>query len=435
MWVSKSLTQWLSRAHPAIVAVFAALSAFGVYFCMYAFRKPYSSAGFTGLFYLGIDYKVWLVTAQVIGYMLSKFYGIRFISGLSKGKQGVSIILLTTWAWIALLLFALVPAPYNILFLFLNGFPLGMIWGLVFRYLEGRRATEFMGAVMAISFIFSSGIVKTVGKTVTANWHYSEFWMPFITGGLFIIPLILFTWLLNHVPPPDKEDELHRSPRLPMTKIERIAFLKAFYPGIILAVITYSLLTILREIRDNFSNEMFTELGFGGNAGIFSITETRVSLIVLLFMGALVLVKNNLKAFMINHYIIGTGYLMAITAMLLFTKNLIGPISWMTLTGTGLYLSYVPYNALYFERMIATYKIRANVGFVMYIADAFGYLGSVLVLFMREFFALNVSWVKFYSGMLIAVCTIGFIGNFITAIYFRNKYYQTPSTKTLEHAT
>ncbi len=48
----------------------------------------------------------------------------------------------------------------------------------------------------------------------------------------------------------------------------------------------------------------------------------------------------------------------------------------MILIGTGLYISYVPFNALYFERMIATYKVQSNVGFIMYISDAFGYLGK-----------------------------------------------------------
>ncbi len=434
MWISKSLTRILERAHPNAVAIYAALSAFGIYFCMYAFRKPFTSASYAGLTYMGIDYKVWLVTAQVVGYMLSKFYGIRFIAELQKGRQGISIILLTTFAWLALLMFALIPTPYNIIFLFLNGLPLGMIWGLVFRYLEGRRATEFMGAVLAVSFIFSSGFVKTVGKTITTHWHFSEYWMPFLTGGLFIMPLIAFTWLLNHIPPPNAEDIAHRSPRPPMTKKERSIFLKAFFPGIVMVVVTYSMLTILRDVRDNFSNELFTELGYGGNAGIFSLTETKVSLIVLLCMGALVLVKNNLRAFMINHYIIGAGYLIAITAMLLFARKFIGPISWMTLTGTGLYLSYVPYNALYFERMIATYRLKANVGFVMYIADAFGYLGSVLVLFLKEFLAIQVSWLNFYSLLLIIVCSLGFIGNLLTAIYFNNKFFHLQNTPTLELA-
>lgn len=163
-----------------LIAVYAALCSFSVYFCMYAFRKPFTAAGFANQYFLNIDYKVWLVTAQVIGYMLSKFYGIRFISSMQKEKRAATIVILILTSWIALLLFALTPAPFNIVFLLVNGFPLGMVWGLVFSYLEGRKQTEFMGAVLAVSFIFSSGVVKSAGKTLLVNYHVSEMWMPFL---------------------------------------------------------------------------------------------------------------------------------------------------------------------------------------------------------------------------------------------------------------
>jgi hypothetical protein len=167
----KSVTTRLQQAPPWVPALYAALCSFGVYFCMYAFRKPFTAAGFEEQYFLNIPYKVWLVTAQVIGYMLSKFYGITFISSLRKSRRAFTIVQLILISWVALLFFALTPPPYNIIFLLINGFPLGMVWGLVFSYLEGRKATEAMGAVLATSFIFSSGVVKSVGKYVMQNWE------------------------------------------------------------------------------------------------------------------------------------------------------------------------------------------------------------------------------------------------------------------------
>ena len=138
-----------------VISVLAAISAFGAYTSMYAFRKAFAAGTFSGLQYWHIDYKVWLVVAQIIGYTLSKFYGIKFIAELKPGERAKNILLLIGIAWIALLLFAIVPAPYNIVFLLINGFPLGLIWGLVFGYLEGRKSTEFMAAVLSISLIFA----------------------------------------------------------------------------------------------------------------------------------------------------------------------------------------------------------------------------------------------------------------------------------------
>jgi hypothetical protein len=64
-----------------------------------------------------------------------------------------------------------------------------MVWGLVFAYVEGRKTTEFIGAVLCCSFSLSSGIVKSVGKSILLYWHVSEFWMPFVAGALFFLPI------------------------------------------------------------------------------------------------------------------------------------------------------------------------------------------------------------------------------------------------------
>src|ERR1700748_1381451 len=92
-----------------LLSIMAAISSFGAYTCMYAFRKAFAAGTFTGLQYLHIDYKVWLVIAQIIGYTMSKFYGIKFIAELKPGQRAKSIFLLIGIAWLALLLFAIVP--------------------------------------------------------------------------------------------------------------------------------------------------------------------------------------------------------------------------------------------------------------------------------------------------------------------------------------
>lgn len=423
MSLSKSLHQQLHQAPAWAVAAFAALSSFGVYFCMYAFRKPFTAAGFDGLLFMGIQYKIWLVTAQVVGYMLSKFYGIKFISSLKKSRRAVTIVRLIFIAWLALLLFAVTPAPYNIIFLLINGFPLGMVWGLVFSYLEGRRLTEAMGAVLATSFIFSSGVVKSVGKYFLEEKGLSQWWMPFITGALFIMPMLLFVWLLKHVPPPTAEDVELRTERKPMTGAERRRFLQLYLPGLVLIVATYVLLTILRDFRDNFANELWVELGYGKQPSIFTKSEVPVSIIVLLLMGLLIWVKNNIRAFLINHVVIMCGYAVCLLATGLFLNGVISAVLWMVGVGTGLYMAYVPFNALYFERMIASYKIRGNVGFVMYIADSFGYLGSVLVLFLKEFSGIRLSWTDFFVHIIFVVSVSGIVGTLIAALYFRKKWH------------
>ncbi len=409
----KSLPRWATT-------IIAALAAFSTYTCMYAFRKAFAAGTYHDLAFLAIDYKVWLVFAQILGYTASKFYGIRFISEIKNKKRGRTIVLLIAFSWISLLGFALVPAPYNIPFLFLNGFPLGMIWGLVFSYLEGRRTTEFMGAVMSMSMIFGSGFVKTIGRSLIIKFNVNEFWMPFLTGLIFIIPLLLCVFIMEKIPPPSKLDKKLRSKRIPMKAAERKRFFLKFLPGIVLTVIIYTLLTTMRDVRDNFEVEIWNDLGVV-QSSIYTKIDTSIAIIVLIFMGLLILVKNNLKAFTLIHILIIAGCLTIGIATYLYQQQVISAANWMIFAGLGLYMGYLPNNAIFFERMIAAFRYKSNVGFVMYLADAMGYLGSIGVLLFKQFGNQHKSWATFFQQGMYLVALIGGISAIFSLIYFLQK--------------
>lgn len=417
MTLTDKLRVHVARWPYSVLSLFAATAAFGAYTSMYSFRKAFSAGIFTGQQYLHIDYKVWLVIAQIIGYTASKFYGIKFISEVRQGDRARSIIILISIAWLALLGFALVPAPYNIIFLLVNGFPLGLMWGLIFGYLEGRRSTEFMAGVMSISLIFASGFVKTIARTLMSSFHISEFTMPFLVGGIFILPLLVFICCLELMPPPTEEDIRLRTKRLPMNALERKQFLTRFLPGIILTLVIYVLLTTMRDVRDNFEVEIWSGLGIKDNS-IYTKIDSGISLLVLLAISGLILVKRNLKAFSFIHLLIIGGCLLIGAGSILFRFSLISPVTWMTLTGLGLYMGYVPYNAVFFERLLATYRYKGNVGFLMYLADATGYLGSVGVLMVKEFGRSGISWYAFFKEEVVVVAVIGGVCACLSLIYF-----------------
>lgn len=430
MWIQ----QRLKRTDQFTFALYAALVSFGTYSCMYAFRKPFAVALFEGVSFLGIDYKIWLVIAQTMGYAASKFYGIRFIAEMQGAKRARSIVLLIIFSWLALLLFAIVPAPYNVAFLFLNGFPLGMIWGLVFSYLEGRQSTEFMGAVLSISFIFSSGFVKSAGMVVMVDWGIAERWMPFVTGLIFLVPMLIFVVLLEQIPRPSAADEALRTRREPMDKQQRRQFLQQFLPGLSLCILSYVMLTMLRDMRDNFAANIWQELGMGEQAAIFTQTEVPVSLVILGVMGLLVFIKDNYQAFMLNFLIVITGFVLAGLSSLLFMQHHIGPVTWMTMAGLGLYLGYIPFNCIFFERLIATFKYVSNVGFIIYVADSFGYLGSVSMLLVKNFSKLQLSWSRFFMDTVLGMSVLGILLMLGAYRYFRKKYRGLGNPASLVHS-
>jgi len=306
--------------------------------------------------------------------------------------------------------------------LFANGFALGFMWGIVFSYVEGRKATDFIGAVLAVSFIFAGGFSRSVGKWLMTSYHVSENWMPFATGAVFVIPLLFFYLLLERAPAPDELDVEERTIRLPMDGNMRKQFLQRFGPGVVLVVITYLFLTIIRDIRDNYMANMWTELGYGSNASVFTQSETMISLIVLIVVGMLVMVRNNMLAFRLIHLAILAGFAMAGISSLLFISNSVAGSTWMQLTGLGLYLAYVPFNSVFFERLLASFRVAGNVGFLIYIADAYGYTGSIAVMLSKEFFSFQLAWVPFFSKAVIFFAVAGFSTTLASLYYFHRKH-------------
>jgi hypothetical protein len=416
------LTALISRWPTPVFAIFAGLAGFCAYFSMYAFRKPFAAATYVDVAGWGfaVDYKTALLIAQVLGYALSKLIGIRVIAEIGRTGRAAAIVGLIAASWVALILFALVPAPVGILCLFLNGLPLGMIWGLVFSYLEGRRTSELMGALLCASFILSSGAVKTVAMLLMQA-GVGELWMPAATGAFFFPLLLLSVWALEKLPPPDARDEAERTVRVPMLRADRAAFLRDHGLAMVLLVLGYVLLTALRDFRDNFAAEIWIALGYRDVASVFVASELPVAVAALAALGSLMLVRDNLRALLAMHGVILAGALTLGLSTLAFEVHLLAPLPWMVLTGAGLYLAYTPFNAMLFDRMIAAIGRAGNAGFLIYIADASGYGGSVALLLYRSLAAPTMNWLQFYMNCTYATSFVVSALTIASAFYFARK--------------
>lgn len=418
----KTITGWLSQQNPWVFSLYCILAAFLTYCSMYAFRKPFTAAEFASLHLWGIDYKIVLIITQVLGYMLSKFLGIKVVSEMEAPRRIRAVLTLIGISWIALLFLAIIPYPYNFFTLFFNGLPLGMIWGIVFSFLEGRRATELLGAGMSSSFIVSSGLVKSVGKYLIEIKGIPEFWMPFLTGLIFVPLLMVGVWMLAQIPPPSEEDEAERTERVPMDKASRRYFWGQFSLGIVLVVLIYVALTIFRDLRDNFAVELWAALGYANQPEVLALAEIPIAISVLVIIGLMMFIQNNHRAFMINLGIIILGGGTVLLTTWLFNQNMLDPALWMILSGFGMYLSYISYHTMLFERWIALFRIKSNLGYLMYVADAFGYLGSVGILLFRNFGASDLSWLKFFNITAYSMAIVTLILGGMAILYFYHKY-------------
>ncbi|MDA7645272.1 DUF5690 family protein [bacterium] len=416
------LTRLLSRAHPSVFVFFAVFASFSTYFCMYAFRKPFAAATFEGEHFMSsaVELKTAIVISQILGYAFSKYLGIKFCSEITPQRRAFMLVALIVIAEISLVLYGLVPGNLKVVAIFFNGLPLGMVWGLVVWYLEGRRTSELLLAGLSCSFIVSSGIVKDFGRAMlggdVALWwnsvpliggivasrlgEVSEGWMPAIVG-LHFLPLFLCAvWMLNQLPGPSSDDILARQKRVTMDGASRLNFVREFFGALFLLIVAYLFLTAYRDFRDNYQVEILEGLGYpyAENKAIISKAETLVAFGVVACLALLNLIKDNRWGLIGAYGVMTAGVLLLGGATLGFEMGYISGFWWITLTGLGSYLAYVPYGSVLFDRLIASTKVAGTAVFAIYLADAIGYTGSVGVQLYKDLAHADLSRLAFFKS-------------------------------------
>ncbi len=427
-WISKRLAD----AHPLMFSAYCIFAAFGTYFCMYAFRKPFTAATYEDTIWLGVGFKTVLIASQVTGYTISKFLGIKIVSEMPAKYRAISVLLLIGIAEVALLLFAVTPAPWNFIWLFINGLPLGMVFGLVLGFLEGRKFTEALSAGLCASFILASGFVKSVGRSLIDDCGVDPFWMPFLTGLLFVAPLAIFVGLLSQIPPPTKKDELLRSPRTPMNREARRDFFRRHRFGLLGLILIYVLLTIIRSIRDDFAVEIWREMGVSDEPTVFARSEFWVMLGVIVFNGLAFLIKDNRIAFQTTLSFLCVGFLIVLGAVFGYRSENLSPMTFMVLIGLGMYVPYVAFHTTVFERLLAAFRETGTVGYLMYLADAFGYLAYLGIMIFRNSASNEIRYLSLLTWISLVIAVVSTLFAVLLLIYYRRAFQRFDTANAME---
>jgi hypothetical protein len=393
------------EARPALgapmIAAWSLVGAFGVYFCAYVFRKPFTAALFAGGTVWGLEEKAVLVIAQTLGYASAKVLGVRVIAETPPERRAVAILALIGLAEAALFLFGLAPSPLHVLCLFVNGLSLGMVFGMVIGFLEGRRTTEALAAGLCASFILADGFAKSIG-TWLLDHGVSERWMPGVAGLIFLPPLLAFLAILARTPPPDDRDVASRGERPAMDRGDRAAMVRCHGFGLAMIVAAYVLVTLARGLRADFAPKVWRGLGVDAAPSTFANSEILVALLVLVANGLSVLILDNRRALFTSIGVAIAGGLLMLASLAGLRLGLLDGFAFMVLLGTGLYLPYVAIHTTIFERLIAMTRDRGNLGFLMYVADSAGYLGYAALMLAKGFLPTGES----FMGVFTATCGI-----------------------------
>ena len=392
------------------------------YSLVYALRKPFTAAEFEGLQVFGMDYKIVVSIIQLLGYVSAKLLGIKYISELRPEGRLKFIIGSAALSEISLIAFGLLPMPYNIMALYFNGLSLGCMWGVIFSFLEGRRTTDILASIMGVSMALSSGVAKSLGLYTLNVLHVSEFWMPALIGAI-AFPLLCFTgWMMTRFPQPTAADIASRSVRVTLNGHQRWALFRRFMPLLIMLFAANLLLTVQRDIKEDFIVCIIDVSTVSSWA--FAQIDSIATLVLLATFALLSTTYDHLKMLCILLVLstCGMGTLAFLGAN--FEQVGLPTTIWLFLQSLCLDMAYLSFQTIFFERFIACFKIKGNVGFFIITIDFVGYLGTLALLLFKEFYASHIDWASFYNSMSLyigIVCCLAFIGSLVYMIQVRKR--------------
>ncbi len=392
------------------------------YSLVYALRKPFTAAEFEGLQVFGMDYKIVVSIIQLLGYVSAKLLGIKYISELRPEGRLKFIIGSAALSEISLIAFGLLPMPYNIMALYFNGLSLGCMWGVIFSFLEGRRTTDILASIMGVSMALSSGVAKSLGLYTLNVLHVSEFWMPALIGAI-AFPLLCFTgWMMTRFPQPTAADIASRSVRVTLNGHQRWALFRRFMPLLIMLFAANLLLTVQRDIKEDFIVCIIDVSTVSSWA--FAQIDSIATLVLLATFALLSTTYDHLKVLCILLVLstCGMGTLAFLGAN--FEQVGLPTTIWLFLQSLCLDMAYLSFQTIFFERFIACFKIKGNVGFFIITIDFVGYFGTLALLLFKEFYASHIDWASFYNSMSLyigIVCCLAFIGSLVYMIQVRKR--------------
>lgn len=383
----------------ALFIVWAGGAALVSYALVYALRKPFTAATFEGLEFLGMDYKTATSIVQIAGYVLSKLLGIKLVSELQRRHRLPFLIGSVAMAELSLLAFGLLPVPWNIVALFFNGLSLGCMWGVIFSYLEGRRLSGVLASVMGMSIACSSALAKSAGLYLIRDLGVDPFWMPAIIGGVAFVLLVVLAFALNALPDPSAEDRAACAERVPMDGRQRRQIFLRFAPLLTMLFTANLFVTVIRDIKEDFLVNIVDTSQL--SAWAFSGVDAVVTAIILFLFLAVSLIRSHLNVLCTLLVLVLVSMFALVYVAWNYDWLALSPLAWLFVQSLGVYTAFLSFQTLFFERFVACYHIRGNVGFFIVTIDFIGYVGTVGVLVFKELFAGELDWLAFYNSMVV----------------------------------
>ena len=256
----------------------------------------------------------------------------------------------------------------------------------------------------------SSGVAKSLGLYALHTLHVSEMWMPALIGAAAFPLLCLTGWQLTRLPKPTVADVAARSERVTLNGRQRRELFCRFMPVLLMLFTANLLLTVQRDIKEDFIVCIIDVSTVP--AWAFAYIDGIATVILLAMFAVLADVGSHLRVLCILLGVSTAG--MALIAFIgAYQTQIALPTSlWLFLQTLCIDIAYLSFQTIFFERFIAFFRVKANVGFFIITIDFIGYLGTLAILLFKELGAPHIDWPLFYNEMSIWVgvaCCITFV--------------------------
>ena len=193
-------------------------------------------------------------------------------------------------------------------------------------------------------------------------------------------------------------------------------------PVLVMLFFANLFITVLQDIKEDFLVKILDVDAAGLSSWAFAKVDAAVTFIILCMCGLISVVRSKIKVLCLLLGLVTCGTAALSFMAFNYSTLQLSSMTWLFLQSLSLYTVYLSFQTLFFERFIACFKIKGNVGFFIITLDFIGYTGTVVVLVFKEFFSPAINWLDFYnlmSGYVGIVCSVAFIGS---AVYLIQRY-------------
>ena len=244
--------------------------------------------------------------------------------------------------------------------------------------------------------------------------------------GAVALPLLAgLGCILNNLPKPTAEDRAQRVERVTLNNKQRWEVFRSFAPVLTILFFANLFLTVLQDVKEDFLVKIINVDAAGLSSWAFAKVDGVVTLIILAVFASLALMKSHIKVLSALLVMVIIGAVTLSFVAFNYDSLQLPPLVWLFIQSLCLYFSYLSFQTIFFDRFIACFRIKGNVGFFIAMIDSIGYTGTVLVLVCKEFFNPDLNWLEFYNtmaGTVGAVCCVAFT---ISLIYLWQRYRKT----------